>query len=300
MAGQKELDYTYTLIDRIFRFCFGETGDFSGAKYDGDFSLTLEEAQRRKHHYVAESLHIRNESRVLDMGCGWGSFLKYIQQIGADGIGVTLSTGQQKACVKNGLNVQLMDCRTISPETFGTFDAVTCIGAFEAFCSREEWESGKQDEVYHDFFRVVNDLLPVGGRFYMQTMTFGKNMIDYKEVNINAEKNSDAYICALLEKQFPGHWLPYSAEQIIEDSKPYFKLIDKSNGRLDYIETQKQWRKKFRAFSFGKYLFYLSLVLAYLANKELRKRINLYGVNANRLCFEREIIDHFRLAFEKV
>lgn len=134
----------------------------------------------------------------------------------------------------------------------------------------------------------------------MQTMTFGKNMIDYKDVKINAEKNSDAYICPLIEKEFPGHWLPYSADQIIEDAKPYFKLIDKSNGRLDYIETQKQWRKKFRTFSLGKYLFYLSLVPEYLASKELRKRISLYGTNANRLCFEKEIIDHFRLVFEKI
>ncbi|MGB9005546.1 MAG: class I SAM-dependent methyltransferase [Candidatus Aminicenantales bacterium] len=299
MADQKNLDYTYTLIDRIFRFCFGETGDFSGAKYDGDFSLTLEAAQRRKHEYIAESLNIGKGTRVLDMGCGWGSFLAYLQEIGAQGIGVTLSLGQLKACLKNALVVHLMDCRNILPDTFGTFDAVTCIGAFEAFCSREEWEAGKQDEVYRRFFKFVSDLLPKGGRFYMQTMIFGKNVIDYKTVDIHAPRNSDAYICALMEKEFPGHWLPYSVEQIIEDAKPRFTLVTKSNGRLDYIETQKHWRKKFRQFSFRKYLFYLSFIPKYLASKELRRRISRSGVNANRLCFEREILDHYRLVFEK-
>ena len=54
MADRRDLDFTYSLIDRIFRLSLGELADFSGAKYDGDFSLTLEQAQARKHDYVAE------------------------------------------------------------------------------------------------------------------------------------------------------------------------------------------------------------------------------------------------------
>lgn len=299
MADQKDLDFSYTLIDRVFRFCFGETGDFSGAKYDGDFSLTLEEAQRRKHEYIAESLNIGPGTRVLDMGCGWGAFLNHVRSIGAQGLGVTLSSGQLRACLKSGLDVRLKDCRTIAPETFGTFDAVSCIGAFEAFCSREQWQKGQQDQVYCDFFKTVSDLLPEGGRFYMQTMLFGKNMIDDSHVDINADPESDAYACAMMEKQFPGHWLPYSVEQIIEDAKPYLTLVSQSNGRLDYIETQNQWRKKFRKFRVGKLLFYASMIPAYITNKAMRERILLTGEPANKICFERELLDHIRLVFEK-
>ena len=58
MADRRDLEFTYSLIDRIFRLSLGELADFSGAKYDGDFSLTLEEAQRRKHEYVAEQIGI--------------------------------------------------------------------------------------------------------------------------------------------------------------------------------------------------------------------------------------------------
>lgn len=299
MANQKDIEYTYTLIDRIFRHCFGENGDFSGAKYDGDFSLTLEEAQRNKHEYVARSLNLRRGSRILDMGCGWGAFLKHVQEIGAEGIGVTLSSGQQKACAKNGLNVHLADCRVILPETFGLFDAVACIGAFEAFCSREEREAGRQGEVYRRFFASVARLLPPRGRFYMQTMVFGKNMIPLGRVNINAPRGSDDHICALMEKQFPGHWLPESVDQIITAASPDFRLLEKSSGRLDYIETQKQWRRKFRSFAVRKYLLYLSLVPEYIVNPQLRERVDVFSENANRLCFEREILDHYRLVFEK-
>jgi cyclopropane-fatty-acyl-phospholipid synthase len=72
LADRNDLDFTYSLIDRIFRFSLGELADFSVAKYDGDFSLSLEEAQRRKHEYVAERIGVAPGRKVLDLGCGWG------------------------------------------------------------------------------------------------------------------------------------------------------------------------------------------------------------------------------------
>ena len=71
MADRRDLDFTYSLIDRLFRLSLGEQADFSGAKFDGDFSLTLEQAQRRKHEYVAEQIGIGPDRRLVDLGCGW-------------------------------------------------------------------------------------------------------------------------------------------------------------------------------------------------------------------------------------
>ena len=85
MADRADLEFTYSLIDRIFRLSLGELADFSGAKYDGDFSLTLEQAQRRKHEYVAEQIGIAPGRRVLDLGCGWGPLLAFIRERGGHG-----------------------------------------------------------------------------------------------------------------------------------------------------------------------------------------------------------------------
>ena len=71
MADRKDLEFTYSLIDCIVRLSLGELPDFSGAKYDGDFSLSLEQAQRRKHEYIADQVGIGAGRRVLDLGCGW-------------------------------------------------------------------------------------------------------------------------------------------------------------------------------------------------------------------------------------
>src|SRR5664279_1722557 len=79
MADRDDIDFTYSLTDRVFRLSLGELADFSGAKYDGDYSLSLEQAQRRKHEYVAEQIGIGPGRRVLDIGCGWGPLLDFIR-----------------------------------------------------------------------------------------------------------------------------------------------------------------------------------------------------------------------------
>lgn len=301
MADKKDLDFTYTTIDKIFRLSMGETGDYSGAKYDGDFSMTLEEAQKAKHKFIADSLNIKKGSKVLDMACGWAPFTRYIvKERGASSIGLTLSKGQAEACQKNGFNVVVKDCRYVNSEDFGTFDAITCIGGLEHFCSVEEWQEGKQEKVYSDFFKTISNLLPTGGRFYMQTMTFSKNMIPFDKLDINAKKESTAYIMALMVKQFPGSWLPYGPEMVIDNAKPYFKLVSQSSGRLDYIETIGQWRNKFRKFNLKKYWLFLSLIPRYLTDKEFRHLVAIFKISPNRVCFENEVMDHYRLVFEKV
>ncbi|MCB0580198.1 MAG: class I SAM-dependent methyltransferase [Phaeodactylibacter sp.] len=301
MADQKDMDFTYSTIDEIFRLSMGEMGDFSGAMYNGDYSLTLEEAQRAKHRFIVESLGIREGSRVLDMGCGWGPFLNYAsRQAGARCIGLTLSEGQFNACRKNGFDVYLRDCRTVKPDDFGTFDAVASLGAFEHFCSPEEYLAGRQEEVYRNFFKTVCDLLPAGGRFYLQTMVFSKNMVAHDQADINAEKTSDPYLVALMMKQFPGSWLPYGPEMITRAADGLFRLASQSSGRLDYIETISQWRKNFRKLNFRKYALYLSLLPHYFTDKEFRHRVAVFRINPNKICFEREIMDHYRMVFEKV
>jgi cyclopropane-fatty-acyl-phospholipid synthase len=298
MADREDLDFTYSLIDRIFRLSLGELADFSGAKYDGDFSLSLEQAQRRKHEYVAEQIGLEPGKRILDLGCGWGPLLDFIRDRSASGVGVTLSAAQVKACRRHGLDVHLHDARRVTPADFGSFDAVASLGAFEHFCSPEEQAAGRQAEIYRDLFARLADLLPPGGRLYLQTMVYGRNMIPLDEVDIAAPRDSDAWYLALMAHQFPGSFLPYGQEQIIDSAAGQFRLLASTSGRLDYLETIRQWRRRFAAPSFRKTLLKAELVPRWLTSSDFRLAFTS-GVSANSVCFERELMDHYRLVFEK-
>ena len=302
MAGRSEIDFTYSLTDRIIRLSLGELADFSGAKYDGDFSLSLEQAQRRKHEYVAEQLGIGPGRRVLDLGCGWGALLDYIRGRGGVGVGVTLSLAQLAACRRHGLDVHLQDARRIDAARYGVFDAVASLGAFEHFCSPEDFQAGRQEEIYRDLFARVASLLPDRGRFYLQTMVFGRNMIDPEEVDIDAlravpPRDSDAWYIALLGRQFPGSWLPFGQEQVIRCAEPHFRLLSSVSGRLDYIETIRRWNARIGARSVRKTLLKLQLLPRWLTSADFRMAFTS-GVSANKICFERELLDHYRLVFE--
>ena len=300
MADREDLEFTYSLIDRIFRLSLGELADFSGAKYDGDFSLTLEEAQRRKHDYVAEQIGIGPGRRVLDLGCGWGPMLDFVRRRGGTGVGVTLSSAQVEACRRNGLDVHLLDARASSPPTtFGPFDAVASLGAFEHFCSPEEHARRAPGRDLPRPLRPLASVLPDGGRLYLQTMVFGRNMIPLDEVDIDAPRDSDAWYLALMGRQFPGSCLPFGAGADRPQRRARTSASCRaSSGRLDYIETIRQWRQRFAEPSLKKTLLKLRLLPRWLTSADFRLAFTS-GVSPNSVCFERELLDHYRLVFEK-
>jgi cyclopropane-fatty-acyl-phospholipid synthase len=252
---------------------------------------------------VAEQIRIGPGKRVLDLGCGWGPLLAEVRRRGGVGVGVTLSSAQLAACRRHGLDVRLLDARTVTREQLGAFDAVASLGAFEHFCSRDDYEAGHQDEIYRDLFARVADLLPDGGRFYLQTMVFGPNMIPAERIDVEAlravpPRDSDEWYLALLGRQFPGSWLPSGAEQVIGAAAPRFRLVSKVSGRLDYIETIRQWNARIGARSPRKALLKLRLVPRWLTSADFRLAFTS-GVSANKVCFERELLEHYRLVFEK-
>jgi cyclopropane-fatty-acyl-phospholipid synthase len=305
MATQKDLDAHYTVMDKIFRLSLGEKGAYSCARFDGDFSMTIEEAQLKKHQFIVDGCKIKKGTKVLDIGCGWGAFIDYLNKLGADTYGVVLAKGQADACIKNGLNVKHMDSKDITPVTFGKFDVVTAMGSPEHLCSIEQYKAGQQEEIYKTYFKQISDLLSIGGRFYCQTMVFGPNMVKFEDIpfgktSVWKKEFTDEEMMDIICRVFPGSWLPYGKEGIIDPAMKYFKIISIDSGRLDYIETIKRWSEAFIKFNFKKYLLYAYLIPKYLTSRSFREFIRRWQTDINLLIFEREIFEHYRIVFEKV
>ena len=212
---------------------------------------------------------------------------------------MTLSSAQLEACRKHGLEARLHDAREVTRDTFGPFDAAVSLGAFEHFAAPEDYEAGRQDAVYERFFTNVATLLPTGGRFYLQTMVFGPKMIPIEQVDRNAPRDSDAWYLAMMQAAFPGSFLPFGKEQVIRCAEPHFKLVSAVSGRLDYIQTIKEWDKRTEAWTPRLALLKLRLIPRWLTSPDFRFAFTS-GASSNLVCFERELMEHFRLVFEKL
>ncbi len=129
-------------------------------------------------------------------------------------------------------------------------------------------------------------------------MVFGPRMLPYQALDIDAPRDSDAFMLARMQKQFPGSWLPYGIEQLLETSAPHFRVISHSSGRPDYLETIRQWTARIRERTPVKALLRLSLAPRYLLDRNFRHAVGHSG-NANSECFKRDLMDHFRLVLEK-
>jgi cyclopropane-fatty-acyl-phospholipid synthase len=124
-------------------------------------------------------------------------------------------------------------------------------------------------------------------------------MIPIDDISIDAPRDSDAWYLALMGYQFPGSWLPFGKEQVERTAEPWFRLVSAESGRIDYLETIRQWRARFAQPSLKKSLFKARLVPRWLTSADFRLAFTS-GVSANSACFERELLDHYRLVFERV
>lgn len=306
MATQTEIALTYDWMDELFRLSLGEMADISGAYYNGDYSKTLEQAQKDKHEWILNGIDFHAGLRVLDVGCGWGNMMNSVREKGGHALGLTLSPAQAESCKRNQLKVISKDWKTVGLEELGEFDAVISIGAFEHFCSIDEYLSGKQEQIYADFFKFCASHLPKRGRLYLQTMTWGKTVPDPEtDADLSAAEGTDKKILARLKKFYPGSWLPTGKEQIVKSARPYFRLIDSNNGRRDYVHTLKEWRKAVdKCFTHCmkksyKWSIIAKLTLSFLKDRDFPYRIASYLYNDQRKVFERAIFDHYRMFFEK-
>jgi len=174
MADRDDLELTYSLLDRIVRLSLGELADFSGAKYDGDFSLT----SRRPSGASATTSPSRSASvradALLDLGCGWGAHAPVRARTGWDWRWHHPVVGAGGGLSKAPPRGSLLRRTAADP---ATASAGLTRSPVSARSSTSATGAGRQEEVYREVFARVASVLPDHGCFYLQTMVFGRNMI---------------------------------------------------------------------------------------------------------------------------
>lgn len=183
----------------------------------------LDEAQEAKLDLVCKKIGLKAGDRVLDIGCGWGSFAKYAAQIyGASVVGITVSKEQaalaQEHCKGLPIEIRVCDYREVNEK----FDHIVSLGMFEHVGVKN----------YRTYFEVANRCLKDGGFFFLHTIGFNIS-------SLNSDPWTEKYI-------FPGGILP-SIAQIGKAIEEIFIIEDLHNFGADYDQTLMAWFNNFDA-----------------------------------------------------
>lgn len=184
---------------------------------------TLDEAQEAKLDLVCRKIGLKKGQRVLDIGSGWGSFIRFAaERYGASCVGVTVSKEQYEYAEKTKGNLpietRLMDYQDVHE----TFDHVVSLGMFEHVGYKN----------YRRYMKKVSSLLKNDGLFLLHTIG--------SKVSVPA---TDPWIAKYI---FPNGMLP-SVKQIGESIENIFVMEDWHNFGAHYDMTLMHWWKNFNS-----------------------------------------------------
>lgn len=186
----------------------------------------LDTAQAHKLELACRKLQLKPGMRVLDIGCGWGSFMRYAAtHYQVECVGVTVSKAQvelgQQRCAGLPVHFELMDYRDLT-DTYADkpFDAVLSLGMFEHVGPKN----------YRTYMQTVSHCLKDDGLFLLHTI--GRN---------SARAMPDPWISKYI---FPNGELP-AIRQIGAAVEDLFVVEDLHNFGASYDKTLMAWHSNF-------------------------------------------------------
>ncbi len=219
--------YHYNVGNDFFALFLDESMTYSCAIFSKG-ATTLEDAQRAKLELVAGKLDLAPGMRILDVGCGWGSFaIHAAREHGVSVLGITLSEPQAELARKRvadaGLDerveIRVADYRSLPQESF---DAVASIGMAEHV-------GASQIDVYA---RTLFGLLKPGGVLLNHAIA----ALDPDDKPLE-DLFSTRYV-------FPdGEPLPLSRIQLAVE-RAGFHTGHVEGFREDYAETLRHWARR--------------------------------------------------------
>jgi len=228
--SKKNIEYHYDLGNSFYDKWLDQSMTYSSAYFDKD-NQNLYDAQISKYYQIAKSLNLNENSKVLEIGCGWGGFSSYIAKNFKSKIdAITISKEQfeyasnkiQQEGLGEKVSIKYSDYRDVDNK----YSNIASIEMFEAV-GKKYWEK---------YFSIVKKSLGDSGKAVLQIITID----DQRAINYHRQPDFiQQYI-------FPGGMLPTkkNLEDINYKVGLEFKEI-KSFG-LSYAKTLNLWNQQFQ------------------------------------------------------
>jgi len=220
----------YDVSNEFFALFLDQSMTYSCANFIRSGATTLEEAQEAKLDMVATKLGVKPGERVLDVGCGWGSFsIRTAKEYGANVVGITLSEPQaqearrraEAAGVGDKVEVRVMDYRDLIGERF---DAISSIGMAEHVGAVQ----------IDEYARTLAALLEPGGRLLNHAIA------RLRHTDAEAGAFSERYV-------FPDAAPLHLSRVLLALERAGFEVHHVEDFRMDYAETLRHWAQRLDA-----------------------------------------------------
>jgi cyclopropane-fatty-acyl-phospholipid synthase len=219
------VQHHYDISNDFYLSVLGPSMTYSCARFVDD-SMSLEDAQKSKQDMVCRKLGLDQKpgSRLLDVGCGWGSMaLHAARSYGAEVVGVTLSHAQaelarrrvKEAGFAGQIEIRVQDYRDVAGERF---DAVSSIGMFE-HVGRSKMAT---------YFESLRDLLTPTGRLLNHAISSVGN------TKLGHRSFVGRYV-------FPDGELVDVGEVVLAMERAGFEVRDVESLREHYVKTLRAW-----------------------------------------------------------
>ncbi len=238
-SKHEDIEVSYSVSNDFFKLWLDRNMHYTSASYlTGDESLDL--AQEQKAAILHDYAEITPDSLVLDIGCGWGSFLDFL--VSKRGVkeahGVTLSTEQLRWIEDKQLpqiKAWLQDFNTWEPGW--KYDAIVSIEMVDHICSPAQAREGRAVALYREYFRRAHALLKPGGVFACQAILSDRVPRGRKDLE------DLAFTADII---FPGGRNP-RLEELIMAIRPYFEVEELRTQRTSYRRTTNEWWEGLKA-----------------------------------------------------
>ena len=219
----------YDLGNDFFSLWLDETLTYSSAIFENE-NQTLSEAQNNKYQKLINLLKPKENSKVLEIGCGWGGFAEYFgKKYNAKLDCITISKKQydfakeriHKAGLNEKVNIEIKDYRDLQNK----YDSIVSIEMIEAV----------GQSYLQNYFNIIKNNISDKGNVAIQAITIDDNLFD-------RYKNKQDFIQKYI---FPGGFLPSKKSLYKYADDNGLKFNEYNSYAKHYSDTLIIWRKEF-------------------------------------------------------
>jgi cyclopropane-fatty-acyl-phospholipid synthase len=232
-GSKKNIQSHYDLGNHFYSLWLDNTMMYSSALFADQADKTLEQAQKDKCARILSALNPQVGDQILEIGCGWGGFMKEANAQHVNVEAITISN-EQFRFVKENVIAKLPTDQSKASTDVVLQDYRDCNKQYDGIVSIEMFEA-VGEEYWNTYFKTIYRCLKPGKRAVIQSIVIDESLFPRYRTKTDFIQQ---YI-------FPGGMLPAVSVFEKHAHDVGLRIKDKFYFGDDYAKTLRTWANSF-------------------------------------------------------